>query len=84
MYPYSEEGIARCLKETCQTESPVKPETFSLQRAEGGLNSRLDGEFYFETEDGKKYRMIVQGIFECAIYSTHYRWKSIESIEEVH
>lgn len=57
MYPYSAEGIAKCLKETCNTESPVVPESFILLKAHGKVGGKGEAIYKFCTEDGQEYEI---------------------------
>ena len=60
-YPYTKEGIAQCLKETCNTESPVVPESFEFKSSKGRLGGMAQAEYEFKTEDETKYRMVITG-----------------------
>ncbi|MBQ3146086.1 MAG: hypothetical protein IJB90_06060 [Clostridia bacterium] len=60
-YPYTKEGIAQCLKETCNTESPVIPESFDYISSEGVKGGMAKAEYEFKTEDETKYRMVITG-----------------------
>ena len=84
MYPYSKEGIARCLKEVCKTESPVIPETFECYSTQGIFGGKAEGEYHFATNDGKRYLMIVEGRLESDLFSSiRYEWTNIKSIEKL-
>ena len=83
-YPYTKEGIAQCLKETCNTESPVVPESFVFIMSEGVIGKMAKGEYEFKTEDGTKYRMVVTGpdtIGELFCKQQHYT--SVKYIEKI-
>ena len=61
MYPYTKEGIAQCLKETCNTESPVSAESFSFIEAKAKSENKIEGVYQFKTEDGASYKIVFEG-----------------------
>jgi hypothetical protein len=84
-YRYTKEGIAQCLKETCNTESPVVPESFEFISSEGVIGGMAKAEYEFKTEDETKYRMVITGpdtigeLFSKGQIYTHVKY--IEKIE---
>ena len=61
MYPYTKKGFAECLKETCNTESPVVAESFSFIEARAKSEGKIEGVYQFKTEDGSSYRVTFEG-----------------------
>lgn len=61
MYPYTKKGFAECLKETCNTESPVVAESFSFIEASAKSEGKIEGVYQFKTKDGSSYRVTFEG-----------------------
>ena len=59
-YPYNNEGLAQCLKETCNTDSPVLHDSFELKK-DKEVGGTTEQEFHFRTEDGSQFRVIIAG-----------------------
>ena len=60
-YPHTEEGLAKALKEECDTDSPVIPESFKQTSCKGELGGNIEGTYEFKTEDGQRYQITTEG-----------------------
>lgn len=61
MYPYTRKGFAECLKETCNTESPVVAESFLFIEASAKPEGKIEGVYQFKTQDDNSYRVVFEG-----------------------
>lgn len=82
-YPFTEQGIAQALKEVCNTESPVIPESFCLTRFEGELGGKVEGTYELKTQDGNKYNIIANGREYLVPYVCNVKFYSIEVIQKI-
>lgn len=83
-YPYTKEGIAQCLKETCNTESPVVPESFTCIMSKGVLGGKAKAVYEFKTEDESKYRMVITGEDTLGeLFSRGHVYTDVKSIEKI-
>ena len=60
-YPYTEEGLSQALKEICNSDSKVNPESFSMISSHGKLGGEVEKTYEFKTEDGCKYELTAKG-----------------------